>query len=445
MDKRKSEIHEHQSAIDELDVTIERQTAELGRLILQNDECPQEALKESFGVGKEIQSEIAAKENRREDIRSALERLRQLDEQLEELDEEDKTFDKSRSEMVTTLGAHAYRVYRTGSLKKEEFDKIFEEISELDTQLSEKEREVQNLSIAQGEKNLFKKLPGGAKISLLKSGIVRLEKKRDAALTRVGERLLETEKIEEIPDEQVRSATSNIKQQEERREERGHQRVALTQEKEELNQKIEAQSSSASPEKALKQLDNEIKQQQERLYTQQLQVGKVYLLQSSSEGPEDFEGSEGEEQQMVLNRIRELEQQKQQHQDKVNTLQSELEIEELQDDMKKKEEHIARLEKKISEEKQEVEQIRDDLSADNNRVKELRRMVQSKEVSAPAGAEQPKKAAPKKQKSAAPSTSAKKTKKEQELDLETNASEQETAAQEDEVQNTQGETPDGKK
>ncbi|MDZ7792772.1 MAG: hypothetical protein U5P10_03510 [Spirochaetia bacterium] len=72
MDKRKSEINEHQSAIDELDVTIERQTAELGRLILQNDECPQEVLKETFGVGKEIQSEIAAKENRREDIRSAL-------------------------------------------------------------------------------------------------------------------------------------------------------------------------------------------------------------------------------------------------------------------------------------------------------------------------------------------------------------------------------------
>src|SRR6056297_961268 len=437
MDKRKSEIHEHQSAIDELDVTIERQTAELGRLILYNDECPREVLKESFGTGKEIQSEIAAKENRREDIRSALERLRQLDEQLEELDEEDKTFEKSRSEMLTTLGAHAYRVYRTGSLKNEEFDKVFEEITELDTQLSEKEREVQNLSIAQGEKNLFQKLPGGAKISLLKSGIVRLEKKRDAALTRVSERLLETEKIEEIPDEQVRSATSNIKQQEERREERGSQREALTQEKEELNQKIEAQSSSASPEKTLKQLDNEIKQQQERLYTQQLQVGKVYLLQSSSEAPEDFEGSEVEEQQMVLSRIHELEQQKQQHQDKVNTLQSELEIEELQDDMKKKEEHIARLEKKISEEKQEVEQIRDDLSADNNRVKELRRMVQSKEDSTPAGTEQPKEAATKKKKSAASSTSANKTKKEQELDLEPNSSEQGSAMQEAEVQNTQ--------
>src|SRR6056297_776127 len=395
MDKRKTEINEHQSAMGELDVTIVRQTAELGRLILQNDECPQEHLKESFGLGKEIQSEIAAKENRREDIRSALERLRQLDEQLEELDEEDKSYEKSRTELVASLGAHAFRVYRTGSLDNESFDEIFDEINSLDTQLSEKEREVQNLSIAQGEKNLFQKLPGGAKISLLKSGIVRLEKKRDAALTRVGERLLETEKIEEIPDEQVRSATSNIKQQEERREERHQQKEALAREKEELNQKIEAQSSSASPEKALKQLDNEIKQQQERLYTQQLQVGKVYLLQSPTEVSED------KEQQMVLNRIHELEQQKQQYQDKVNTLQSELEIEELQDDMKKKEEQISRLEKKISEEKQEVEQIRDDLSADNNRIKELRRMVQSEESSTSSGSTgtgKPKKAAPKKQK-----------------------------------------------
>jgi len=431
MDKRKTEIHEHQSAIDELDVTIERQTADLGRLILQNDESPQEALKEPFGVGKEIQSEIAGKENRREDIRSALERLRQLDEQLEELDEEDKTFGKSRSEMVTSLGAHAYRVYRTGSLKNENFDEIFEEINRIDAQLSEKERGVQSLSLAQDEKNVFQKLPIGAKITLLKSGIVRLEKKRDTALTKVGERLLETEKVEEIPDEQVRSATSNIKQQEERREERRRQKEALAQEKEELNQKIEAQSSSASPEKALKQLDNEIKQQQERLYTQQQEVGKVYLLQSSSEVSDDAE------QQMVLNRIRELEQQKQQHQDKVNILQSELEIEELQDDMKKKEESIARLEKKISEEKQEVEQIRDDLSADNNRIKELRRMVQSEEDSTSSGTAKPKKDAPKKQKSAATSTDAKRSKKEQDRD-----------AQEAEVPNKQDkpdETTDMKK
>src|SRR6056297_1892928 len=431
MDKRKTEIHEHQSAIDELDVTIERQTADLGRLILQNDESPQEALKEPFGVGKEIQSEIAGKENRREDIRSALERLRQLDEQLEELDEEDKTFGKSRSEMVTSLGAHAYRVYRTGSLKNENFDEIFEEINRIDAQLSEKERGVQSLSLAQDEKNVFQKLPIGAKITLLKSGIVRLEKKRDAAPTKVGERLLETEKVEEIPDEQVRSATSNIKQQEERREERRRQKEALAQEKEELNQKIEAQSSSASPEKALKQLDNEIKQQQERLYTQQLQVGKVYLLQSPTEVSED------KEQQMVLNRIHELEQQKQQYQDKVNTLQSELGIEDLQDDMKKKEEHISRLEKKISEEKQEVEQIRDDLAADNNRIKELRRMVQSEESSTSSGSTgtgKAKKAAPKKQKSGATSSTAQKTKK---LDLEPNSSEQGSAMQEAEVQNTQ--------
>lgn len=445
MDKRKSEIHEHQSAIDELDVTIERQTAELGRLILQNDECPQEFLKEPFGVGKEIQSEIAAKENRREDIRSALERLRQLDEQLEELDEEDKSFEKSRSEMVASLGAHAFRVYRTGSLKNEGFDEIFDEINSIDSQLSERERTVQSLSLAQDEKNVFQKLPGGAKITLLKSGIVRLEKKRDTALSNVGERLLETEKVEEIPDEQVRSATSNIKQQEERREERRRQKEALAQEKEELNQKIEAQSSSSSPEKALKQLDNEIKQQQERLYTQQLQVGKVYLLQSASDDSQDAE------QQMVLNRIHELEQQKQQHQDKVNTLQSELEIEELQDDMKKKEEHISRLEKKISEEKQEVEQIRDDLSADNNRIKELRRMVQSEDNSSPSGSSgtgKPKKAAPKKQKSTASSTAAKKAKEEQELDLEPNSSEQVSDEQEVQVQDkqdTQGETPDEKK
>src|SRR6056297_1872110 len=431
MDKRKTEIHEHQSAIDELDVTIERQTADLGRLILQNDESPQEALKEPFGVGKEIQSEIAGKENRREDIRSALERLRQLDEQLEELDEEDKSYEKSRTELVASLGAHAFRVYRTGSLDNESFDEIFDEINSIDAQLSEKERTVHSLSLAQDEKNVFQKLPGGAKITLLKSGIVRLEKKRDAALSNVGKRLLETEKVEEIPDEQVRSATSNIKQQEERREERHQQKEALAREKEELNQKIEAQSSSASPEKALKQLDNEIKQQQERLYTQQLQVGKVYLLQSPTEVSED------KEQQMVLNRIHELEQQKQQYQDKVNTLQSELEIEELQDDMKKKEEQISRLEKKISEEKQEVEQIRDDLSADNNRVKELRRMVQSKEDSASSGTEQPKEAATKKKKSAASSTSANKTKKEQELDLEPNSSEQGSAMQEAEVQNTQ--------
>ncbi len=373
MDKRKSDIHEHQSAIDELEVSIEHQTAELGRLMLQSDECETEGIKAPFSVGKEIQAEIAAKETRREDIRSALERMRQLEEQLQELDEEDKTFEKSRSELVGSLGAHGYRVYRTGSLEPDKFNTIFEEINELDAQLSEKERAVQSLSVAQDEKNVFQKLPGTAKIAMLKSTIVRLEKKRAAALARAGEQLLETGAVEEIPDEQVRSVTSNIKQQEDRREERVQQREALAQEKEQLNQRIESQTDAASPEKALKQLESEISRQQERLYEQHQQIGKAFLLQPSLEKGGD------ENQQAVLNRIKELESQKQQHQDKVNKLQSELEIEELQDAMKKKEEHISRLEKKVSEEKQEVEQIRDELSADNNRIIELRRMVQTQE------------------------------------------------------------------
>lgn len=388
MDKRKSDIHEHQSAIDELEVSLEHQTTELGRLILQSDECKIEGIKEPFSVGKEILAEINAKENRREDIRSALERMRQLDEQLQELEEEDKTFDKSRSELVGSLGAHAYRVYRTGSLTDEKFDKIFMEINELDSQLSEKERAVQSLSMAQNEKNLIQKLPGTAKITMLKSTIVRLEKKRDAALARAGEQLLETGLVEDIPDEQVRSVTSNIKQQEERRAERGQQVEALSQEKEQLNQRIEAQTDAATPEKALKQLENEISRQQERLYGQHLQIGKAFLLQPS------LEESGNGEQQAVLNRIQELESQKQQHQDKVNRLQAELEIEDLQDAMKKKEEHISRLEKKISEEKQEVEQIRDELSADNNRIKELRKMVQTAENG------EPEKKAPRKSSSA---------------------------------------------
>lgn len=390
MDKRKSEIHEHQSAIDELDLSIERQTAELGRLILQDDECEIEEVKEPFAVGKEIQAEIAAKENRREEIRSALERNRQLEEQLQELEEEDKTFDKSRSELIASLGAHAYRVYRTGSLKDDGFDGIFQEIDDIDSQLSEKEREVQSLTLAQDNKNIFKKFPGSAKITILKSRIVRLEKKRDSALGRVGERLLETGKVEEIPDEQVRSVTSNIKQQEERREERTAQSEALTKEKEELNQKIEAQAGSSSPDKALRQLENELKQQQDRLYNQNITIGKAYLLQPSLEPVND------DELQMVLNRIRELEQQKQHHQDKVNKLQSQLEIEELQDAMKKKEEQIAKLEKKISEEKQEVEQIRDEMSADNNRVMELRRMVDTGQTKSEPKKEEPTKKAPSK-------------------------------------------------
>jgi len=399
MDKRKSEIHEHQSAIDELDLSIERQTAELGRLLLQDDQCEIEGVKEPFTVGKEIQAEIAAKENRREEIRSALERNRQLEEQLQELEEEDKTFDKSRSELVVSLGGHAYRVYRTGSLKSDGFDGIFQEINEIDSELSEKEREVQSLSLAQDSKNLFKKLPGGARITLLKSRIVRLEKKRDSALERVGERLLETGKVEEIPDEQVRSVTSNIKQQEDRRKERIEQSEALTREKEELNQKIEAQAGSSSPDKALKQLETELKQQQDRLYNQNTTIGKAYLMQPSLESAND------EEQQMVLNRIRELEQQKQHHQDKVNKLQSQLEIEELQDAMKKKEEQIAKLEKKISDEKQEVEQIRDEMSADNNRVMELRRMVDTGQEKAEPKKEESKKEESKKK---APSKTAKK-------------------------------------
>lgn len=370
MDKRKSEIQEHQQEIDELDLSIERQNGELGQRILSRKNCEIEALQELYSSGKELEKNIAESEKQRDAILRNLDRQREIEDELSEIEKEDKMYQASWQDLVGSLGAHAYRVYRSGTLDKGEFRSIFSGIDEIVADIQEKEQQVQDLEEKLAAKNFFQKVPITAKISVLRNSISRLEKKRDSELPVIGEALLESEKIENVPDEQARSVTSNLKQQEEGRQERIERIEELTKDREKLNDELAGMTGDSNADKRLKQLDEEIAEYRDQLFEHTKNIGKAYLLQPSSEKEVPKETAE------ILQRIEELQERKRNHERRVQNLQSQLEIEELQEGMKKKEEQIARLEKRIGEEKDMVQEIKDELHADNNRVQDLRKIVQ---------------------------------------------------------------------
>ncbi|MGC9313531.1 MAG: hypothetical protein ACP5IA_12655 [Sediminispirochaetaceae bacterium] len=369
MSKKKTTIHEHQSAVDELDFAIEHQIEELGRLLLEKKLADIDQLRDPYEKGMSMKTEMESMEKQREHIRRDVEKQQALKEQIGELESEDKLYMEGRRKLIGSLGAHAYRVYRSGVLDKEAFEDIFSEIDRIEADIILKRRDIEEHNARQTNKNILQKIPAGAKTAVLKAGIGRLEKQRDDYLPVIGRKLLESDKVEHIPDEQVQSVTSNLKQQEEKSNERNNKKEKLQSEFIKLQQEVEKLCESVSPDRKVKELDDRISEQQDKFFQQSRELGQAYLLQPS------LELKLPKELQDVLKRIDELKEQKQAHEDSVHTLQAELEIEELEENIRKKEEQVSRLEKRIREEKAQIEALREDLSRDNGRIQELRKIV----------------------------------------------------------------------
>jgi uncharacterized phage infection (PIP) family protein YhgE len=399
MDRRKSSIHEHQDAVDALDLSKERLTGELGTLLAARKNWKIEELTELYKASKEIEKEVEKLEEKRAAISGSLEKQRVLKKQIEELEDQEKQFKVKRRELVETLGAHAYRVFQAGILEKEKFDGIFSKIDKIDEEMRKAENELQDLEVARQTQNVLKKVSGGTRIALRKAGIGRLEKKRDGELPKIGEALAGSDIAEDIPDEQVQSVINALKHLEEEHSEGLERKESLGDELLRLGELLEEMTEGRPAEKELKRLETETADKRQALGLKNRELGKAYLLQPS------LEDKVSEEVETVLHRIAELEEEKKLHQDQINMLQALLEIDELQEGVKKKEEQIARLEKRIAEDRALVEKTRDELAADHERIRELRNVTSGPAApgnESPVGKEE--KAPPSKEAPSAPST-----------------------------------------
>jgi len=369
MDKRKNLIQEHQTAVDQLDLSRDRQIEELGRLLSSRKKWNIDELSETYNKVKSLEEEVSNLEKNQESIRENLQKQRELKEQVKEIEEQEKSYGSRRKELIGSIGVHAYRVHRSGNLEGEEFGTIFSSLDKIAEEIRTKENRIKDIEEELKKKNLVQKVSGNTRITLQKASITRLEKKRENELPNLGRELIDTGKVEDIPDEQVRSVTSALKQLETEQEEQHARKEGLQNELQKLLDALHQLTGGDSTEKVLKRIEAELVDQRERLRQQQLLFGKAYLLQPAAES--EIPG----ETQTVLHRIEELDQQKSLHEDRIHNLQSLIEIDDLQEEVKKKEDQIARLEKRMAEDREKVEKTRDELIVDRDRIQELRKVT----------------------------------------------------------------------
>ncbi|HDQ13423.1 MAG TPA: hypothetical protein ENN41_01230 [Sediminispirochaeta sp.] len=382
MDRRKTEIHQHQKSIDQLEASIQNQTSELGQKILARKKCELPELQELYNQGQQIGKEISKIQSKQKKIQQDQRSLQEIEEELKALTEEERIYLSNRRELVASIASNTYRVYSSGGLEDHEFENLFRRIDQLAREIEEKERQVQEIESQRQDKNILKKFTGTAKIGVLRKQILRQEKRQQEEFPIIGEKLLAGEMLNEIPDEQVQSLTTSLKQQEDSQSERDERRQELNTRRDSLEEELQSMIADSDPEKELRNLEQSLEQQQEKLSHLSLELGKAYLLQPG------LEESVPEETKQVLDRIGELQAEKETHEKAVNNLQSQLEIEELQGEMKKKEEQIARLEKRIAEDKDYASQLKDELGSDNMRLQDLRRIVNEGDEQAPSEKDQ---------------------------------------------------------
>lgn len=366
MDERKERIKEHQQAVDQLDFSINRQTAELGKHLLELEAPENDELKGPYDEGRWLRDRIQHLEENREEIKEKLAKRRELEDRAAELESEHAEFVKYRSNLVQEIGKKAYGVYRSGTLSAEEFGPIFSEVENEHKAIEDKEREIREHEEQRQRGGIVKKLPAAARITILRNGIAKTRKRQNDAFSRAGEALLSSGKIEQIPEESVTKLTAQLKEYEDREEERAREIERTHAEREELMQRLNELCGSEAPEKTVKRTDEELSQLQDDLEKVAARLGESYLLQ-----PQLRETAEGEL-QTVLSRIDDLEQQKSSHQEEIHTLQTRLEMDELQDKIRKKEYRISTLEKRVAEDKEKIQQLKDEMAGDTRRLEELR-------------------------------------------------------------------------
>ena len=172
-----------------------------------------------------------------------------------------------------------------------------------------------------------------------------------------------------FPDEEMKRYTSRIKDMEDREEERREELDTLKNSLSEYDEELDKASEGMSPEKRLRNLESELSNVQNEHYEKLRTLGGEYISRPGLQDREDHEIK------VILDRIDDLEEQKQKHQDEIHVLQALIEKEDLENEVKKKEESISRLEKKMQEQKEEIKSLRGEISHDKNRLADLARIV----------------------------------------------------------------------
>lgn len=365
MDARKAQIREHQEAVDELDLSIERQKGELGRVLLEKEKAPAAELEKAAGEAGKTKSGLASLEAQRKSLKAALDGKIAAVDRIEALKGAREDYKRSRESLLLEIGRKGWNLFDQGSLDEKDFRPYFTEVIERAREIEERERKIRDFDAEKERAGLMKRFSVSAKITLIRTQIRRLQGAMDELFVTAGEALLSSGKTEAIPDEEMKRSISRLKDMEEREEEREAELKKLEGELSGFDEKIEENCEGTAPERRMKSLDEELSSLQERHYEKLRLLGEEYF--SLPEKPE----KEDKEIKLILERISDLETQKGKHQEEIHVLQAKLEKDELEGQIKKKEDSISKLEQRVKEEKKEIKTLKEGIAYDKNRLSDL--------------------------------------------------------------------------
>ncbi|MFO7848387.1 MAG: hypothetical protein R6V67_00380 [Spirochaetia bacterium] len=373
MEVRKSRINEHQEAVDELDLSIDRQMGELGRVVLNKDIPKTESNKDTYEQALETKEKLSHLEEQRSSLKEVLDGKIDASDRIEEIQREIREEKKSKDDLLVEIGRKSWDLYEFGSLSRDEYRPYFSELIEIAGEIEERERKIRDLEAEREQSSFVHKISISAKITVLKNQIGRLRRDMEEKFSTVGEALVSSGKVEEVPDEELRRYISRLKDLNDNIAERDSEMEKLQSDVSTYEKKMADISDDVSPEKKLKNLETDLSSLQKEHSNRLQKLGEVFYAQSENLDKSD------DEIKVIIDRIKDLHSQKQKHQDEINTLQARIEKDELEAQIKKKEDSISKLEDKIKEHKNDIKTLKDKISDDRNRLSELGKYISDEE------------------------------------------------------------------
>ncbi len=373
MSTRKTQIREHQEAVDELGLSIDRQKGELGRVLLDRELIDRSSIEEPYQKAEESKKGLKKLEEERNSLKEALDGKIDTNDRIKELEEEEEEYEKSKSDLLAEIGRKGWELFENGSLEDAEYRPFLSELIDQAREIDDLDRRVRDLEAEREQSSFIKKVSITARITLSKNQAGRLENTMENLYSTAGEALVSSGKVEAIADEEMQRYTSRLKDLEDQSTEREQEVEKLRDQLKDYEGRIEKLSQESSPERSLRSLESQLASLQEEHFSNLQRLGEVYLNR-----PELHDRSIAELAQ-ILDRLEDLDAQKQKHQDQIHVLQALNEKEELEAQIQKKEESISKLEKRVQEQKAEIKSLKGEISSDKNRLADLSKIVSSEE------------------------------------------------------------------
>jgi|GEM_PF-3141699 len=372
MEQKRAQIASHTKEIEKLQEELNKNLAELGRIVsprMEPDQVPKEGTIEQI---RSIEEEIERIDQLIDEINQANVKAKSSSEEISELEQRISSIEFEKNSLYSRIGVIAYEEYTAGQAK-EEFSLIFSSVIHQNTQLTKAQKSLKDIELRYVAASVFERMSLRMKQKKIRKEIEALNKEREQMFQKAGKEICTSSLIREI-----RSKTASTIASEYERLEKTHEALyrQLEEKKNDRHKNEEILSHAGVSDNLEKRVD-ELKENK-AVHENNLRSLYAHLGSYLLDRPEIYKGLDIPELSNTLKHIDECRKSIEKKENQVKKLEAEMKIEELKQFIERDNQAIERKQAQITNLQKEIQEIKKRVSQNTEKIDELSQIIEEK-------------------------------------------------------------------